>query len=233
MNDEPLDQVNRFVIVVAALGAIFVALLVVLLAWGAASNSIARLDDLAGWLRDHNDRETKVVITLVATVVVLAMLTAIIIELTPSPTQKMRVRGIKSGSGAITTTQIAERINTEVLYIEHIAGSNAIVAARGRRVEVVLDLQVDEGADLARAADAACRSAQALVEQQLGIELAQPPRARLRYRELRLRKPPGTPSGAARGQDATGWERPPVDAEGDRDQRRPADASEEAQAQAD
>jgi len=233
VNDEPLEQINRFVIVIAALAAIFAALLVVLLAWGAASNSIARLDDLAGWLRDHNNREAKVIITLAALVVVLAMLTAIIIELTPSPTQKMRVRRVKSGSAAITTAEIAERINTEVLYIEHIADSNAIVAARGRRVEVVLDLQVDEGADLARAADAACRRAHALVEQQLGIELTQPPRARLRYRELRLRRPAGTPSGAERGQDATGWERPPVAAEGDRDQRRQPDASEEAQAQAD
>ena len=233
MSDDPLGQANRFVIVVAALVAIFGALLVVLLAWGAASNSIARLDDLAGWLRRHNDTETKVIITLVALVVVLAMLTAMIIELTPSPTQKMRVRSVKSGSAAITTREIAARIDTEVLYIEHVADSRTVVAARGRRVEVVLDLHVGEGADLARTADDACRRAQTLVQEQLGIELTQPPRARLRYRELRLRRPADTPPAAARKLDATGWERPPADAEGDRDQRRQPDAPEEAQAPAD
>ena len=232
MSDDPLDQINRFVVVVAALVVVFLALLLVLLAWGAPDGSIGRLDDLAGWLRNHNDRETKAIITLGALVVVFVMLTMIIVELTPSSTQRMRVQNVKSGNAAITTKQIAERIDADVRHIKDVADCRAAVAARGKRVEVVLDLHLDPGADLARTADEACRRAQMLVQQQLGIELAQPPRARLHYRELRLRQPGGAtdaPPPALRQKHATGWERPPG-AEGDRDERRQPDAPEEAQA---
>jgi hypothetical protein len=238
VSDDPLSQINRFAIVVAALLVMFVALLLVLLSWGAAADSIGGLEDLTSWLRRHDDREMKLIITLVAAVITLGMLTVIIVELTPSPTQKMRVRSLRSGSAAISTDQIAERVNTEVRYIRDIAGANAVVAARGKRVEVVLDLHLEAGANLASTADEACRRTQRLVEEQLGIQLAQPPRARLHYRELRLRESGGR-GGAARGAEGsaavpnTGWERSDSSPEGERDQRRQSDAPEEAQAQAD
>ncbi len=229
MNDDPLGQTNRFVIVVAALVVIFLALLLTLLAWGAPAENIARLSRLAGWLQGHNDRETKAIITLGALVVTLAMLTAIVVELTPAPKRSVRVHGAKSGAAAITTDEIADRIDDEVGRIEHIVGCRATVIGRGKRVDVVLDLHVDAGADLSHTADDACRRAQTVVEQELGIALTQLPRARLHYRELRLREHDAPPEGMRR-QPGTGWERPGGEAEGERDQRRQPDAPEEAQA---
>lgn len=234
MSEDPLSQINRFVIVVVALIAIFIALLMSLLAWRAPDETITRLQDLAGWLRAHNDRETKLIVTLIAAVVTLGMLTAIIVELTPSPTQKMRVRNVTSGSAAITTSQIAARIDTEVSTIEHIVRCQATVAARGKRIEIVLDLHLQANADLATVADDACRRTQDLVEQRLGIELTQPPRARLHYRELRLRERDdgggGSPKSAIARQASSGWERPDSGGEVERDERRQSDAPEEAQA---
>jgi hypothetical protein len=227
VSDDPLAQVNRFAIIVAAMVVAFVALLIVLLAWGAADESIKRIADLAGYLRRHNDGETKIIITLAAAVVVLLMLTAIIVEVTPSPTQKMRVRNLKSGDATITTKQIAERIEAEVLAAPHIAQCRATVAARGKRVEVVLDLHVGPGAKLAQTADDACHRAHVLVEERLGIEMAARPRARLHYRELRLRGEMAEELAAARS--ATGWERP-AGSEGERDERGQSDTPEEAQA---
>ncbi len=110
MSDDPLDQLNRFIIVAGALVGVFIALLVALLAWGAPGDTITRIADFADYLRHHNDRETKAIISLAAAVVVLLMLTAIIVELTPSPARKMRVRSMTSGEGVITTAQIAKRI---------------------------------------------------------------------------------------------------------------------------
>jgi hypothetical protein len=214
VSDEPLDQLNRFGIVIGALGVVFVALLAALLAWGAPDETINRIGDLAGYLRRHNDGETKTIISLLAAVVTLVMLMVIIVELSPSPTQRMRVRSMTSGEAVITTSQIAKRIDTEVRQIPHIAQCAAIVAARGKKVEVVLDLHVDAGANLSLTADEACRRAHVLVEEQLGIEVAAMPRARLHYRELRLQ-----------GEDAaraakleTGRERPQTP-EGELDQR--------------
>ena len=228
MSDEPLDQANRLVIVLAAMLVIFGALLVVLLAWGASSGSIGQVEDLAGWLRRHDDTETKTIITLGASVIVLLMLSAIILEVTPSPAQRMRLRNVKAGSATITTREIAARINARVRQVEHVAACDAIVATRGERLEVVLELHLEPGADLARAADEACRRAQALVEQEIGVELAAPPRARLHYRELRLRGET-QPTPAERAPAPSGWERP-EDAEGERDERGQPDAPEEAQA---
>ena len=139
-------------------------------------------------------------ISLAAVVVVLLMLTIMLVELTPSPTQRMRVRNLKSGDATITTKQIAERIEDEVAATPHVASCKATVAARGGKAEVVLDLHVDAGADLAQTADEACRLAHTLVEERMGIALVQRPRARLHYRELRLSNGEQRP--------ATGWERP-------------------------
>lgn len=216
MSDHPLDQLNRFIIVAGALVVVFVALLIALLAWGAPGETITRIADFAGYLRRHNDRETKAIISLAAAVIVLLMLTAIIVELTPSPARKMRVRSMTSGEGVITTAQIAERINAEVSHVPHIAECAATVAARGKKVDVVLDLHVGAGAILSQTADEACRRAHVLVEQQLGIEMAALPRARLHYRELRLGGENAT--GAPAQRDVSGRERPPIP-EGELDER--------------
>jgi hypothetical protein len=200
VSDDPLAQTNRFVISLVALVVLFGALVVVLLAWGATDATIGRVEDFAGYLRDHDGSQAKLVVTLVALVIALLMLTVMLVELTPSPTQRMRVRNVQAGDASLTTKQIAERIEHEVSAAPHIAQCVALVAARGKAVEVVLDLHVDAGADLAQAADGACKIAHTLVEELMGIALAQRPRARLHYRELRLKDGPQRP--------ATGWERP-------------------------
>jgi len=225
MSDDPLDQINRFVVALLALALMFGAALAAALAWGAPDASIGRIEDVAGWLRDHNSRDARLILTLVAVVVALLSLTVMIAELTPAPQQKMRVRNVKSGAAVLTTKAIAERIEADVREVEHVAQCQAIVVARGKRVEVLLDLHVDSGADLARTADEACRRAHLLVEQSMGVELVARPRARMHYRELRL-KDDGTP------RPPTGWERPDR-GEGNHDERRDAGTPEETQGEAD
>src|SRR5262249_14398027 len=151
-----------------------------------SASNIGRLEDFAGFLRRHDHNEEKLVLTMAGVVIVLLMLIVIIIEATPSAVQSMRVRNVRSGAAAITTKQIADRVNAEVAEVEHVASCTATVVARGKNVEVVLDLYVDQAADLAATAEAACRRAQQLVETQLGVGLAKRPSARLHYRELRL-----------------------------------------------
>jgi hypothetical protein len=229
VSDGALDQVNRFALALLALAVIFLALLVVLLAWGAPSGTIDKIADLANWLRRHNDTETKTIVTLGALVVTLVMVMVMIVELTPSPTQKMRVRKMTAGHAVITTREIASRIDADVTQAPSVTECRSTVAARGKRVDVVLDLHVEPGADLSRTADDACHRAHLLVERELGIELASRPRARLHYRELRLR------GDAAPAPPPTGWERPPTSqgerhSEEERDDRPGPDTPEEAQA---
>ncbi|HEX5478593.1 MAG TPA: hypothetical protein VFY79_02610 [Dehalococcoidia bacterium] len=237
-SDDSTDQGNRFALVVVALVLLFVAVLVVLLAWGAPDRTITRVADFAGYLRDHNNRDAKLIITLGAAVVALLMLTVIIIEVTPSPIQKMRLRNVKAGSGTITTVEIAQRIEAEVRTVAHIRDCTATVAARGKRIDVMLDLHVDANADLSETADAACVRTQTLVERAMSIQLAQRPRARMHYRELRLRDEPGVPADLRQAPFPTGsaWTEHAETAgesgtEGERDDgTRDTDTSQEAQA---
>lgn len=226
MSDDTTDQVNRFVIALAALLIIFASIVVILLAWGEPQTSIDRIGDFAGWLDDHNTNEAKMIVTLGGAVIVLLMLTTVILELTPSPVQRMRVRNIRVGSATITTNEIADRINSELRGLAHIAECVATVAARGRRIELVLDLHVDPGADLAETADAACRRTQELAEHELGIALAKPPRARLHYRELRLRSERDEQEATS---DAPEWNRPSTTDEGTSERPGHPDTTEEAQ----
>ncbi|HLB23925.1 MAG TPA: hypothetical protein VJP07_07505 [Dehalococcoidia bacterium] len=202
MSGESEGGLNRFVVALMAMVVIFGALLAVLLAWAAPDGSIGRVQDFAGFLDDHNDRDGKLILSLGALVVVLLMTCVLILELAPSSTQRMRVRNVTSGEVTITTKRIAELVDDSVRAAPHVADCSTTVARRGRRVELVLDLHVDAGAELAQTADEACRRAHVLVEQ-LGIELSGKPRARLHYRELRLRPEAGADA------DARGWERPP------------------------
>jgi hypothetical protein len=219
-SDDPTDQGNRFAVVVLALVVMFVALLVTLLAWGDASGSITRVSDFAGYLRDHDNRAAKVILTL---------------EVTLSPLQKMRLRKVKAGDVTITTAEIAARIEAEVRAVEHVRDCAAVVATHGSRIDVVLDLHVDPGAALADTADAACARAQAICEQEIGVDLAGQPRARLHYRELRLREDALPDSmRAATAASHAAWASPGgaiAEAEGGPDGRPgDADTSEEAQA---
>jgi hypothetical protein len=229
VSDDPVDQINRFVLALGALIVMFVALVVVLLAWGASGGTIDKIGDFAGYLGDHDNREAKLMVTLGAVVVVLLMAMVMIVELTPSPLQKMRLRNVRAGEALLTTAEIAWRVEEEARAVEHVADCAAVVAVRGQRVDIALDLNVDAGADLARTADEACRRVHELVEEKMGVPLASPPRARMHYRELRLRDGgPGLPDGMRRS--STGWERPNRGEESNDDRGNSTDAPEEAQA---
>jgi hypothetical protein len=178
-------QVNRFAISLLAMAIMFAAALVIILTWTAANATIERIADLVAFLEAHNNRDGKVILTLSMVVVMLIMASVLILELTASASEHMRVRNVASGDVTITTARLAAHIDDAVRSLPHVADSQTIVARKGRRVEVILDLHVDAGADLAPTADEACRRAHRLIER-LGVELASKPRARLHYRELRL-----------------------------------------------
>lgn len=208
-----MDVGNRVAIVLAALAIMFFALLVAMLAWGAPEGSVARLQDFVTFLADHQTEDlAKLVTSLGAAVVVLLGLLVVILELSPPPTPGVRITAVRSGDATITSDVIAERVQQEVLAVEHVTGVKAQVAGRRTRVEIDLDLDVDPEASLAAAADEACSRTRDLLERRMSIPLARPPRARLHYRELRLGRA-GTSSDeqqpvAAQETVRAVWERP-------------------------
>jgi len=175
---------------ILAVAVIIAALAVVMLTWSAADGGIDEIERLASFLRDHDDRQGKIVVTAIAGGFVAVMLGVLLQELRRPARQLMRVRNVGSGTAAISTKDIAERIEHEVLSVEHVSSCAAFVVKRGDRVEIDLDLHVGPGAQLANTAGEVIARTDRLVTERIGVPVTRPPRARLHYRELRLRSVP-------------------------------------------
>ncbi len=184
-----MDLTNRVLIVTGALLWIFVILVVILLAWGVPDESIDRLRDLADYMADHNDDASKLIITFGGFILVLLAGIVIIFEIAPPEGGSLKVQNVGAGGARITTDEIKHRLEEELRALPHINDVQATVQARGRKAEVSLDLHVGAEAELAAAAEEACRCAREVIEQRMGVALARAPQAQLHYRELRVARP--------------------------------------------
>lgn len=181
-----MDLTNRVLIIGGALLWIFLVMVVILLAWGAPDESIRRLDDLAGFMADHNDSAAKLIITFGGLILALLAVIVIIFEVAPPQAGSLKVERIGAGEVRIGTDEIAHRLEEELRALPQISQIQANVLARGQKAEVNLDLHVGAEADLAATVEEACRRARATVEERIGVALAGPPQVRLHYRELRV-----------------------------------------------
>jgi hypothetical protein len=181
-----MDLTNRILIVGAAVLWIFLVLLVILLAWGAPDQSIERLFDLAEYLEDNNNNTTKLIITFGGLILAGLGLLVIVYEMMPPETASLQVTSVGSGDARITTEEIALRLEDEIRALPQVNQVQAVVTGRGKKAEVSLDLHVRPEADLSATTEEACRVARQLVEGRMGVELNQPPKAQLHYRELQI-----------------------------------------------
>jgi len=94
--------------------------------------------------------------------------------------------------------------------VPHVTHTKATVTARGKGVEVDLDLLVDPDTNLALTSEETCRAVENLLTNRLSVEMARPPRLNLRYSELRLA---GPPTGASASAPPPPAEEPPAEAE--------------------
>ncbi len=182
-----MDLANRLIIVLLALLMMFAVAVVILFAWAAAPDSVERLADFVQFLDDHDqDDGARVILTLGGVVVALLALVIVIAELTPASVERVPVRDVKAGDALLSTDAIAQRLQQEVSAVPHVTQTKAIVAARGKGVEVDLELHVDPETNLALTSEEACRAVENLLNNRLSVEMARPPRLNLRYSELRL-----------------------------------------------
>jgi hypothetical protein len=196
-----MTLVNRFALILLCLLLLAGAAVVIGLTWAAPQDSIDWLADAAVWLDGHNSDGTKAIITVAAAAVALIGLVGLVIELLPRDRGEVKVTGLQVGDAVLTTAAIGQRIEEAVNQVPNVSDVRAFVRARRQGVTVALDLHVDPDANLAAVTDAACAAARDVLTDKVHVELLAPPRARLHYRELRLRGrrlgPPAPPSGPA------------------------------------
>ncbi len=182
-----MDIANRLIILLGALLVMFAVALVVLFTWAAAADSVDRLFDFVEFLDDHSeDNGSRVILTLGGLVVALLAVVVIIAELTPAEAGRVPVRDVQAGDVLLSTDAIAQRLQAELSTVPHVSQVKAAVAARGKAVEVDLELHVDPDTNLALTSEEACRAVDNLLANRLSVEMARPPRLNLRYSELRL-----------------------------------------------
>jgi hypothetical protein len=182
-----MNVANRLIIVLGALLLMFAVAVVILFTWAAASESVERLGDFVQFLHDHEeDNGSRVILTLGGIVVALLALAVIIAELTPPRAERVPVRDVRAGDALLSTDAIAQRLRQEVSVVPHVSQAKATVTARGKGVEVDLELYVDPDTNLALTSEEACRAVENLLTNRLSVEMARPPRLNLRYSELRL-----------------------------------------------
>ena len=190
-----MDIANRLIIVLGALLLMFAVALVVLFTWAAAPDSVDRLFDFVEFLDDHSrDDGSRVILTLGGLVVALLALVVVIAELTPSQAGRVPVRDVQAGDVLLSTDAIAQRLQQEVAAVPHVTQVKTTVTARGKAVEVDMELHVDPDTDLALTSGEACRVVDELLASRLNVEMARPPRLNLRYSELRLADAPAKAS---------------------------------------
>jgi len=178
-----MDVTNRTAAVVLSLLLIFAAFLVILLTWGATDESIKRIADLSGFLSDHNTNPSKLLVTFGCLIFMLLGVAIIIMELAPPETGSVKVAKVGSGEARIGTDEISHRLEQELRGINGLREIEARVSSRGSRADVLLELEVDSGVDLAQTANEACSRARQVVEGRLGVELDSAPKARLHVRD--------------------------------------------------
>jgi hypothetical protein len=188
-----MNIINRVALAVICLALIGGSIAVIALAWVEPQGSIDWLADAAVWLDEHNSDGTKIAITAAGAAVGFIAFIVLLMELSPQNGGEVRVTGLVGGDAVLTSAAIGQRVEEAVSEVPNVSDVRANVRARRKGVIVLLDLYVDPDANLAAVTDAACEAARVVLTERVHVELAAPPRARLHYRELRLRGRHGRP----------------------------------------
>ncbi len=180
-----MNVFNRILMILLSLALIGGAASVIVLAWAIPEDSIEGLRDAVDWLDRHNDDLEKALLTGVASLIGLLALILLFTELLPQSGADVKLTGVEGGGAVLTTNAIGLRIEEAVRAVPHIAQVRAAVRKKGRGVKVALDLHVEPEANLATVTDAACDAARDVLANRVHVDLMEPPRARIHYRELR------------------------------------------------
>ena len=182
-----MNLINRIVVTFALLALAAGAISIVALAWAIPEDSIRGLRDAVDWLDENNEDLQKVLLTTIGAFLTLVAFTGLVLEFVPSSGPAVKVTDVQAGEAILTTAAIGQRVEEEVRGVENVTEVKAVVRGRRRGVEVMLDLHVDPQANLATVTNEACDAARRVLSDKVHVTLAEQPRVRLHYRELRLR----------------------------------------------
>jgi hypothetical protein len=180
---------NRIVVLIILIAVGAVAISIAVLAWTIPDDTIDWLRDAVQWLDDNDGDTEKALLSAVGIAVAVVILILLFVELMPRATKDVRVTDLQGGQATLSTAAVAQRLEDAVRQLPNIGDAKAFVASRRKGVDVEMDLHVDPDANLAEVTNAANDTVRDVLSNRMHVGLATPPRTRLHYRELRLRRP--------------------------------------------
>jgi hypothetical protein len=201
-----MNLLNRILVILICLALIIGAVAVAVLAWTIPQDTINSLRDAVNWLQDHNQDEEKALLTAIVVLIAFLALVYGLLQLLPPNSADVKVTDLQVGDAVLSTAAIGQRVEEAVRLVPNVAEVRATVRPKRKGVVVSLDLHVDPDANLAVVTDEACMAAQDVLTERVHVALAEPPRARLHYRELRLRRPESEPPPSLRTQAPAAYE---------------------------
>lgn len=182
-----MNVFNRLFMTLLGLALVALAIAVLALTWTIPEDTIAWLRDATDWMGRHNQDTEKALLSLIAGVVAFLGLVLVLLELLPD-NGDVRVTDLRVGGAVLSTADITQRVEEAVRTVDHVVNVKASVKAKGRKgVVVLLNLDVDPDANLMVVTDEACEAATDMLTNKVHVSLAEPPQARLHYRELRFK----------------------------------------------
>ena len=192
-----MNLFNRIVIVLLCLALITGAVSAIALAWTIDADTIAWARDAVDWVDENNADFEKAIFSAVAASIGFLALLVLLIELTPKSSGEVRVSDLQAGNAVLSTSAIGQRIEEAVRGVPHVSEVRTYVKAKRKGVAVALDLSVDSEADLAEVTEQVSQTVREVLANRIHIALAEPPRVRLNYRELRMNRSQQRPAVSA------------------------------------
>jgi hypothetical protein len=190
-----VDALNRAAVVGLAFAWVILMALVILLAWGADTETIDRLGDLVSYLDDHTDNASKLILTLGAAALIVLSLTIIVAELVPAEpaAAQVRLESVTGATAILPAEAITQRLESELRSLPQVQEAQAMVASRDRGLAVALNLTLAPDANVSSTTEEACRLAQETIEQKIGVALVGLPTVQIRFGSATATSPPPPP----------------------------------------
>lgn len=183
-----MNLFNRIVVLLLLVAVIAAATAVTVLAWTIPNKTINWLADAVQWLDDNDGDTEKALLTAGAIIVGVIALVALVVEVLPRRRNDVPITDIQGAQASLSTAAIAQRLEEAVRQVPNVADTKAYVRARRKGVEVDMDLHVDPDANLADVTEATSTAIRDVLGNRMHVALVAPPKTRLHYRELRLRR---------------------------------------------
>ena len=174
-----MNENNRTAIVLLAALWIVLMAVVIFFAWSDAKLAVDSLGDFVGYLDDHRDTASKLILTLGALVLIVLALLVVIVELAPEE-ETREIRIDQAGATTIVPAEpLRERLEEALTAIPQVSAAKARVFSQNKGVGMKLDLTITPDANIALVTQEASRVVVETLQSDLGLPVAAPPSVRI------------------------------------------------------